>query len=332
MLYIQADACYNAIVSVYKEVFDLGFDIAVTNVLMTLLYILPGFIACKIKRVGTLHLPGLSGLLVYACSPCLVFATIITLDFSVTNLLNMLEFFIATLVLQGLFMAILYFLFRKRFADARYRILTIGSVLGNVGFFGLPIIKALLPTHPEVACYSAVFMISMTVFVFTMAIFCLTGDAKYVTIKQAVLNPSSLAFYAGLAVYIVQGLAQPFMPDLVVRATTNVGSMTTPLCMVILGIRLANVDLKKLFMRPFVYIISFMKLVAFPLFSYALICLFPVSEAFRSSILILCGTPCAAMVLSMAEMYDAEQELSANCVLVSTLLCVITIPLLTLLA
>ena len=119
---------------------------------------------------------------------------------------------------------------------------------------------------------------------------------------------------------------------LLTTALTNVGSMTTPLCMIILGVRLANVELKQLFMRPFVYVVCLMKLLVYPLVSYALISLFPVPDAFKASILILCGVPCAAIVLSMAEMYNAEQELSANCLLVSTLLSVITIPILTLLA
>ena len=307
----------------------MGFDIAISNVLMTLLYILPGYVACKTGKVGAAHLPGLSGVLVYACAPFMVFSTLLSLEFSMENLIGMAQFFVATLVFQGLFMAILYAVFRRRYTDARYRILTIGSVLGNVGFFGLPIIRALLPGSPEVACYSAVFMISMNIFVFTMAIFCLTGDPKFVPIRQAVMNPSFFAFVLGLIVHVLNG--NQWMPELIQRATTALGNVTTPLCMLILGIRLANTDLKQLFRRPFVYIISLMKLLAFPLFSYALISLFPVSEAFRSSILILCGTPCAAMVLSMAEMYNAEQELSANCVLVSTLMCFLTIPLLTLL-
>lgn len=308
----------------------MGFDIAFSNVLMTLLYILPGFIVAKAGKIKPQHLPGLSGVLVYGCSPCLVVATLFSLDYSVANLYNMLTFFVATLILQGLFMGALHLLFHKKYADARYRILNIASVLGNVGFFGLPIIRSLLPGSPEVVCYSAVFMISMNVYVFTMAIFCLTGDSKYMTLKNAVTNPSTVAFLIGLIIYSLQ--LRQYLPSLLTTALTNVGSMTTPLCMIILGVRLANVELKQLFVRPFVYVVCLMKLLVYPLVSYALISLFPVPYAFKASILILCGVPCAAIVLSMAEMYNAEQELSANCLLVSTLLSVITIPILTLIA
>jgi predicted permease len=52
---------------------------------------------------------------------------------------------------------------------------------------------------------------------------------------------------------------------------------------------------------------------------------------FKTSVLILSGMPCAAVLLSLAEMHKSESELSANCLLVSTVLSFLTVPLLTLL-
>ena len=107
------------------------------------------------------------------------------------------------------------------------------------------------------------------------------------------------------------------------------GSMTTPLCMMILGIRLATVDIGALFTRPFVYLVCLGKLVVFPLFCYAVVRLLPVPESFRASLLILSAVPCASIIFNMAEIHNRETELSANCVMLSTLLCLLTIPLVT---
>ena len=52
---------------------------------------------------------------------------------------------------------------------------------------------------------------------------------------------------------------------------------------------------------------------------------------FKKAILILSAVPCASVLLNMAEIHHQEEELAANCVLVSTLLCFITIPVVTLL-
>jgi predicted permease len=97
-----------------------------------------------------------------------------------------------------------------------------------------------------------------------------------------------------------------------------------------LGMRLETVKITELFKRPFVYVTSFIKLFVFPLVAYLLVYFLPfLDEEFKSSIFILSGAPCAAVILSLAELYNTEQELSANVVLVSTILCVVTLPILT---
>jgi len=114
------------------------------------------------------------------------------------------------------------------------------------------------------------------------------------------------------------------------NAVNLLSSMTTPLCMIILGVRLSTVRFMSLFSKPFVYIICLGKLVVFPLFCYLTVAFLPLPFSFKASVLILSAVPCASVILNMAEIHHAETELAANCVLISTLLCFITIPLLTL--
>ena len=306
----------------------MSFDIALSNVIVTLLYIIPGFIICKMKRAAADHLSTLSGVLVYICGPSMMMSSFMALDFSWGDFGNMGLFFVATFCLQAAFMGLLFLIFRRKFDDAQYRILTIGSVLGNVGFFGLPIVKALVPGHPEVMCYSAIYIISMNILVFTVGVFCLTKKKEYMTIGKAIFNPSMFGFAVGMALYLMR--AGTFMPTLVVNSLGLLGNMTTPLCMIILGIRLATVPFVKLFTRPVIYLICLGKLLLYPLFCLAVISLFPVPESFRAGIVILSATPCASVIFNLAEMHRSETELSANCVLLSTLLCFITIPLMTL--
>ncbi len=307
----------------------MSFQVTFTNVLMTLLYILPGFLMCKVKKASADHLSTMSAILIYICSPCMVISSFLGLEYSARQLVNMALFFVITLLMQAVFMMALFFGLKKKYADSRYRILTIGSVLGNVGFFGLPLIKALLPENPEVMCYSCIYVISMNILVFTMGVYCLTKNSKFLSLKPAILNPSMFGLAVALPIYLL-GLGK-YIPAALQGGISLLGSMTTPLCMIILGVRLASVEFKKLFCRPFVYLTCFGKLVVFPLFCYGLVSLLPVDEALKISVFILASTPCASIILNMAEMHRSETELSANCVLLSTLLCIVTIPLLMLL-
>lgn len=307
----------------------MSFQVALSNVLLTLLYIVPGFIICKIKKAAAEHLPTMSAVLVYVCSPCMIVNSFLQLEFTWNGFGKMALFFAVTLILQIAFMLIIYLIFRKKYADSKYRILTIGAVLGNVGFFGLPVVKAILPDYPEVMCYSSVYVLSMNILVFTMGVFCLTNNKKFMTFKSAILNPATFSVLVALPLYIF-GVKQ-YLPELLAWGISLLGNMTTPLCMIILGIRLATVSLKKLFTRPIIYIICVCKLIIYPMFCYFAVYFIPLDFAFKASILILSAVPCASVILNMAEMHRSETELAANCVLLTTLLCFITIPVLVLL-
>ena len=306
----------------------MSFQIALTQVLLTLFYIFPGYLVSKMKKASAQHLPTLSAVLIYVCSPCLHISAFLSMDYSWEGLKNMGLFFMVTFILQSAFMAILYFIFRKKQDDSRFRILNIGSTLGNVGFFGLPVIRALLPEHPEVACYSAIYCVSMNILVFTMGVFCLTGEKKYMSLRAALRNPTMFGFAVAMPLYVLS--ARTFLPPLVMNGVQLLGNMSTPFCMIILGIRLAQSPMKKLFSQPFVYAVSLGKLVVFPLFCYGAVALLPLPMAFKASVVILSATPCASIILNLAEMHGKGADFSANCVLVSTLLCFLTIPLMTL--
>ena len=304
----------------------MSFGIAFSNVLLTLLYILPGFLACKGKIAKSEHLPTLSAILMYVCSPCMIVSSFIETERSLANIKQVLLFFVISLMIQVLITLIMYIIFHKKHYDVKYRMLTVSFGLGNAGFFGIPIIKALLPGHPEVACFACVYIVGMNMITFTVGAYCLTGDRKRMAIKRAFLNPSFISFIIALIIFAVD--FQSFAPEKMLDAISLMGKMTTPLCMIILGIRLASVSFKKLFTRAYVYVICACKLLLFPLFSLAIIYFLPLSDLFKAAMFILCGTPCASVMLNIAEMYQGETELAANCVLLSTLLCVFTIPLL----
>jgi len=306
----------------------MSFDITLTNVLVTIMYVIPGFLLCKAKKASADHLSTVSAILIYIGTPCMVISTFMNIEFSWAQMQNMGLFFVATLFLQAAFMAVLYGVLRKKYEISKYRLLTIASVMGNVGFFGLPIVRALIPGNPEAQAYSIIYVVTMNILVFTMGAYCLTKETKYMSLKAAIINPTILSFLVALPLHML-GLRSA-VSDTLFNNVELVGKLTTPVCMFVLGIRLATVSLKKLFARPFVYVMCVLKMVVFPLFCYAAVYFLPVSYAFKASILILSATPCASVIQMMSEMYKGDAELSANCVLMSTLLCFITIPLVTL--
>lgn len=306
------------------------FKISLLNVLLALSYAALGFSLCKMKKAVADHLPTLSGVLVYLCSPFMVINAFYAIPYSTQRLMQMGCFFLVTLVTQIAFMSLLLLLFKHKSRDIRYRLAVLASAFGNAGFFGIPLVQAMFPEHPEVMCYACMTICPMNLLAFTFGVFLMTDKNEAMTPKAAFFNPTMLGLVISLPLFVT-GLL-PLLPNIVMKGVGTMANISTPLCMIILGIRLATVDLKALFTRPIVYLACGFKLLLCPLFCYGIVCLFPFFDAtFRGAMLILSGTPCAAIVLSLAEIHHSDTEFSANCVLLSTLLCCVTIPLLSLL-
>lgn len=307
----------------------LAFKTAFLSVLVALLYMCPGYILGKAKKASAEHLSTMSSVLIYVLSPCMIVSSFFSMEFSTEALRDMGVFFLVSFAVEVAFLLSLFLILRKKFHINKYRMLAIGSALGNCGFFGMPLIQALLPDHPEVACYSSIYVISMNILVFTAAVYCLTLDKKYISLHSAIINPAVLSLLAGLVLYIVG--APDHIPGTIKDAIVLLGKMTTPVCMLILGIRLSTIKFKELFSEPFVYLICGGKLILFPLISFAVAFFLPVPYAFKASLFILGAVPCASVILNMAEIHGKEQKMSANCILLSTLLCIFTIPVMSML-
>jgi len=322
------------------------FNIVAGNVLTMLAFMLCGFFLVLAKKAFVNHTKTLSAILIYICCPAMIINAWQSMQFSKENAILTGLFFVVSFVIQILFFLLLFLLFRKKFSkshatnsneeetrqenplekatNAKYRLLTIGAALGNVGFFGLPLVTALFPEQPIVGCFSSVFVMSMNLLVFTVGVYMLTGDKKHISLKSAIINPSTLAVLFALPFFFFKVT----FPDFILQPLDLLGKMTTPLCMFVLGMRLAVANKKNLFARPTVYLGCLLKLIVFPLFAYALVAFLPFLDAtFKACILVLCATPSAVIILSLAEFHETEQELSANIVLLSTLLSAITLPL-----
>lgn len=301
----------------------MGFLLVLKNVAIMMIYLVVGFVLVKSKLAKSSHAKSFSSFLIYCCGPCMVINAMLGMEHTTENITSVGTFFLATLIIQALFFLILFLIIRKKMENASLRIMAVGGVLGNVGFLGLPVIRAIFPDSTVVGAYSSIYVMSMNLIVFTMGVFMITQDKKYMSIKSAILNPTTIAILIALPLYF----SNIELPEEVGGMISLLGSMATPICMVVLGMRLAAVKFLDLFKRPPVYISAALKLLVFPIFAYLCVLFLPFSIEFKVSVLILSACPTGAIVLSLAEIHECEQELSANVVLLSTLLSVVTLPL-----
>lgn len=295
-----------------------------TNVALLMIYMMIGFALCKCQKAVVSHAKSLSALLIYVLAPAMIVNSFLQLEYSKENLQSIIKCFIITLSAQLLFMGIIYVVLHNKFNDSKYRILTVGSVLGNVGFIGMPIVSSLFPNEPIVLCYSSINVTTMNLIVFTMGVFLITNDKKYISLKGALLNPTTISIFIALPLFLLN----IHLPGVASDTIALLAKIVTPICMIILGMRLSNCNLKNLFTRPFVYATSVLKLIVFPVLMFLAVHWLPMlDDVTKTTLIILAMCPSGAVIESLAELHECEQELAANVVLLSTILCVISIPI-----
>ena len=295
-----------------------------TTVAIMLVYMMIGFCLCKSGKAVVSHAKSLSAILIYILGPCMIINSFLGLEYSRENIIQIGIYFIVSLLVQVIFFGALYVVFSRKYNDSKYRILTVGAVLGNVGFLGMPVVASVFPGVPIVLVYSSINVMSMNLIVFTIGTFMITNDKKYISVKNAILNPTTIAIIISLPLFIF-GI---HFPKTIESGIGLLGKMVTPICMLILGMRLSEAKLKAIFTRPFVYATCLLKLVVFPIVAFLLVHWIPwINDACKTTVVVLAMTPAGAIIQSLSELYECEQEFAANVVLLTTIISVVTIPL-----
>lgn len=303
------------------------FSLLFATVSSLLFYMILGFILVKTKKASINHVKTISGILVYVLGPAMIINSFLQLEFSWEGFAKIGVYFLISLAIQLLFFLLIYIVLRNKFSDSKYRILSVGSVLGNVGYLGMPVIASVFPNEPIVLCYSSINVMTMNLIVFTVGVYMITNDKKYISLKSAILNPTSLSLIVSIPLFI----SNIHLPSAMLSPIELLAKMSTPFCMIILGMRLAQSSIKQLFTRKFVYATCFLKLIVFPVLAFFLIKLIPYDDVIlKTTIVVLAMAPSGAIIESLAELHECQQDFAANVVLLTTLLCVFTIPLMSL--
>lgn len=314
------------------------FTTAALQVLLLLLYAVPGFLFVKCRMLGAEHIPPISKILIYICQPCLEVYAFCSADCTPSLLAEMGWFFLLCTGLQIVLIACLFLVLRKAAskktdtASVRARVAAFSGTFGNVGFFGIPLLQALIP-EPYTAravALSAIFAVSMNWLAWTVGLWLISGNKKHVRVRALLLNPATIALVVALPLF----LTGTKLPSALDGAVSLCGKMATPLCMIALGMRLAATGWKKIFTDDFAWIASAGKLLVLPLAAFAVCLLLPFPSYLKATLFLLCCCPTASAVQNFSEIYLEKpegKETAANAILLSNLLCIFTIPLLALL-
>lgn len=314
--------------------------IALLAAAVLLLAAVPGFALIKTKIVDERAIPTLSKLLLYVASPCIVVYTFAGLgEFDPATLANIGIFALICFGVNALMLGVAYLVLRKRSDKPLYRIMTVATTFSNCTFFGIPIIEALFPDIAIIGrVYSAVYAQTMNIIGWTVGSAIISRDRKYISVKKIFTSPAIIGLAVALMIYIfgipltftIPGTGRIFTTLLDV--ITFAGRMATPISMIIMGMRLATMDIRSVFSNYRVYLTIGVKQLIFPLLAFAVLYFLPVDAGMKQVFFIISACPVASVVLNYSEKLGEGQKEAASMVLLGTMMCVVTLPVVSMLA
>lgn len=212
-------------------------------------------------------------------------------------------------------------LWRKQPENKR-KVLMYGSMFSNCGNAGLPIIS--LVFGPAGVFYVSMYLIPPRILQWTVGLGLFVKPEKGGWVKNVLLNPMVVMIYVG-AVLMATGQQ---ITGVLGSAIANIGSMTSPLAMILIGATLANMDMRVLLDKS-VLCMSFCRLILFPLLFAFVLKPLQIEPMILSICIILLAMPVASNTAAMAECYGGDYKFASACVSVSTLLSIVTVPMIT---
>ena len=230
------------------------------------------------------------------------------------------------------------------------------TVFANIGFMGFPVLAAMYGNGALL--YGAVFQIPFNILIYTYGVAVLTrkpgacakaepnvkaevdvngksenienGSEQQgklqgtVEIVKKIFNIGVIACIAAMLLYFLQTPVPSFLQAFI----TNLGNLTAPLSMMIIGASLAQMPLKELFLDKKLLLFSLVKLLLLPAVWMIMVNRVAEQEILRGVCLVMMATPAGSMTAMLAQQYGGDYETASRGVALTTVLSVITMPLL----
>ena len=150
------------------------------------------------------------------------------------------------------------------------------------------------------------------------------GERKTLWDKlRAFINP----MFIGMIIGMIIGLSGLKLPAFLTNATTTLGNCMSPVAMLLTGMTIAKIDLKKAFTNVSVYVVSLVRLIAIPVVFLVLVKILPLPETLEYCMICNLAMPLGLSTIVIPAAYGKDSTAASSMALISHLLSCITIPI-----
>lgn len=292
------------------------------QILILFLILLVGIIAKKARAVGDNFDRNLVDFIMNIALPALIISSM-NYKFSTDMLLKSGKLLFICVILYTLSIIIAFVVPKLlKAGEPEKNVYQFMMIFSNVGFMGYPVIDAIY--GQQGVFYTAIYNLPFNLLLWTIGVIIMSSgkEGRRITLKSLV-NPGMSAVLIGFIIFIFSIK----IPGPIASTIEMIGSMTTPLSMLLVGFILADSSLKRAFSSPVVFLVSFIRLIAMPLMFYIMLKPFINDPMILGIPVVIAAMPAAANTAIFAGKYDGDVYTASQSIFISTLLSIITIPL-----
>ncbi|MGE4284681.1 MAG: AEC family transporter [Clostridia bacterium] len=301
----------------------MDFFVTLNQIVVLFMLLVVGFIVRKLNIVDNSFSKNLSNLLFNIVLPAMIINAM-NYPFSIEVLKDGAWLIVICLgvLLFSAFTAAVALKFLKVDPLSR-NVFQFGILFSNFGFMGYPVVEALF--GKEGILYASLFSLPIYILFNSLGVMIFQrGEAKWMSMNfKKVVNPPMISVFIGLCIF----LFSIKLPTSIAMSISMVGSTITPLSMILSGIILANAAFSKMFLNYKVYIVSFIRLIFIPVILLLVLKLFDLDLLMIGIPVVITAMPIPANSAILAEKFDGNAYLGAQSVFISTLLSILTIPM-----
>jgi len=301
----------------------MSFGTTVMQILSLFLIMIVGYVLRKQNVFDEAANVRFTRLIIYVSLPSQIIKAFVSNQGIVTNREVLLMFGISALtyLLYAIIGALFIMIFRV--PSDKKGIYLFMMMFGNVGFMGFPLTEALL--GEEALIYAVIFNVIFNLLVYSVGIFMISkteGEFQF-PIKKLLNMP---LISAVLSIILYFGKIQ--LPEVAIHSLDFMGNVTTPVAMLILGSTIAGMAWKELFDEWRIYVFTAFKLLVIPMIVIGILkYVTNINPLIHGSLILLSATPVATNTTMLAIEYGGDMKLASKGIFFTTLLCMLTIPL-----
>lgn len=289
--------------------------------LQIMMFIMMG-IGFFLRKKDIITTPGklvLTDLVIDLILPCNIISAF-CMDFSKEILMQGLAILIISCLNQVMCVILAYTLYRK-FPKEQKMVLQYGTICSNAGFLGNPVAQGIY--GPIGLLYASIYLIPQRIIMWSAGVSFFTESPNKKTLAKKVLtHPCIVAVLIGIVLMV----SQIQLPVFLGNTIDNIGDCTTAIVMILIGAILAEADIKTMVTKTTAGY-SLLRLIIIPVIVLIGCKLAGMSALVTGLSTILAAMPAGTTTVILAVKYNGDEEFATKCVVLTTVLSMIMIPI-----